>query len=45
MIANNNGRIPGKDLADITNIVMLNHALICEKRADMFGRGAPRFYR
>ena len=45
IVANNNGKIPRKDLADVTNIIMLNHALICQKWVEMFGPAALAFYR
>jgi hypothetical protein len=43
LVANDDGQLSGRDLADIQQFVAANHAYICEQWAQRFGR--VTFYR
>ena len=42
--ANNNGRIPEKDLRTVEKLVRFNHGEICNRWVELFGEGSLRFY-
>ena len=44
LMANNNSRIPAKDLAKIIEAITANHFYICRKWQEYFGQDALKFY-
>ena len=44
LLANNNSKIPAKDLRDIAKLVTFNHRYICEKWIESFGEDSLTFY-
>ena len=44
VLANNNGRIPKQDVRELTKLITLNHARICQKWVEAFGEDSLRFY-
>lgn len=45
LLANNNSRIPPKDLGHVMELVTYNHAEICRRWCEVFEEREPRFYR
>lgn len=45
LLANNNSKIPDRDLRDISKLVVLNHEYICAKWKETFGASSVSFYK
>ena len=44
LLANNSSKIPGKDLRDLSKLIVLNHRYIVAKWVDAFGNDSVKYY-